>query len=247
MRYKAICAFKGYHYHGWQIQPHQPTIQQCVEKALYTITKSKGNVIGCSRTDARVSALGFVFHFDTDIDIPDDNFVLAFNANLPSDIRILSIRHVDETFHARFDVIKKRYVYTIETGRFDVFAYEYVHQLNRALDLPLMKQASACFLGTHDFTSFNATPLDVIADQTRTIDRLDVIQEGTKIIVIVEAKAFLHHMVRMIVQTLIEVGTHKLQPETIQTILKAKDKRACPFNAPPEGLLLERVWYDNDF
>jgi tRNA pseudouridine38-40 synthase len=243
VRYKVTCAFNGYHYFGWQIQPQQPTIQACVEKALSTIAKSKISVIGCSRTDARVSALGFVFHFDSPIQIPQEGFKQAFNSNLPSDIRVFLVEVVSSDFHARYDVLKKRYLFTIETGAFNVFEYQHVMQYNRPLDVESMQLAANYLVGTHDFTSYNATPLVIAESQVRTIDRLTVLKEDSKIKIIVESKSFLHHMVRMIVQTLIEVGAHRISIEQVERIKQAKDKRACPYNAPAEGLTLERVWY----
>ncbi len=243
MRYKATCTFNGYHYFGWQIQPQQSTIQSSIEQALRKITKSRISVVGCSRTDARVSALDFVFHFDADVKIPVESFVQAFNANLPDDIRVHMIEEVSDDFHARYGVLRKRYTYSIETGPFNVFEYHHTMQYNRPLDVELMQLSANYLVGTYDFTSYNATPLSVSDNQIRTIDRLTVVKEGTKVKIIVESKSFLHHMVRMITQTLIEVGAHRIAVEQVEKIRDAKDKKACRFNAPAQGLCLERIWY----
>lgn len=243
MRYKVVCSFLGYNYIGWQIQPQGRTIQATINKACSIITKTPTTVIGCSRTDAKVSAKEYVFHFDTTINVPGNNLVRAFNAVLPDDIRVIKVSQVDDDFHARFGVNMKQYKYSIETGPYNVFEYQHVHQLNRPLDIDKMKEAATIFVGIHDFTSFNVSRLSTIPNQIRKIDAFTVEQEGTKVILTVEGKSFLQHMIRMMAQTLIEVGLSRICYDDVALMLEAKNKTACRYNALAEGLSLERVWY----
>lgn len=245
MRYKVVCYFLGYHYLGWQIQPKGRTIQATMNRACSIITKTPTKAIGCSRTDSKVSAKAYVFHFDSTIDVPGNKLVNAFNSVLPDDIRVSEVTQVDEEFHARYGVKKKEYVYTIETGPYNVFEYQHVLQLNRKLDVDKMIQAATIFVGIHDFTSFNVSRLSTIPNQIRKIDKFSVTQEGTKVVLRVEGRSFLQHMVRMIAQTLIEVGLSRIDYDEVLWMLEAKNKTACRFNALAEGLTLERVWYND--
>lgn len=244
MRYKVECNFLGYHFLGWQIQPQGRTIQATINQACSIICKTPIKAVGCSRTDAKVSAEAYVFHFDGPIDVPGNKLVHAFNAILPEDIRVSKVDQVDEEFHARYHVKKKRYKYTIETGAYNVFEYQHVLQLNRLLDVQKMQQAATLFVGVHDFTSFNVSRLSIIPNQVRKIDAFFVTQEKSKVIIYVEGRSFLQHMIRMMVQTLIEVGLLRIDYDEVVSMLEAKNKTACRFNALAQGLTLERVWYN---
>ncbi len=244
MRYVVVCAFLGYHYHGWQIQKDVITIQGIFQDILSIIFKTPIKVIGCSRTDHKVSAEHFVFHFDGETTIPLENLKLIINNHLPSDIVVHELHEADVGFHARKDAKAKTYRYTLEMGPYNVFEKEYVYQLNQSLDIDLMKAGLTTFVGTHDFTSFNATPLSVIENQVRTIMHVDIKQVDTKVVIHIKGDGFLHHMVRMIVGSLIEVGQGRLSLNELQAILDVKTKGACRYNAPAEGLVLERVYYE---
>jgi len=244
MRYKVVCQFKGYHYAGWQIQTEAYTLQQAIQETLYKITKSSITIVGCSRTDAKVSANDFVFHFDSPIEIEPDSYKLALNRTLPKDIHVKHMEIVDESFHARFNSKLKVYRYTIEMGEYNIFEHEYIYQLNQPLDLELCKQTLDIFVGTHDFTSFNTTPLNVQKNQVRTITFASLQQIDSKVIIEIQGNGFLHHMVRMIVQTIIEVGKHRISVVDVKAMLEAKSKEVCRYKAPAEGLCLERVDYE---
>lgn len=244
MRYKVICQFKGYHYAGWQIQKNVPTIQKIFQDILSKITKSSILAVGCSRTDAKVSAKDFVFHFDSPIELDPKDFLAAMNCMLPNDIHVVSVEQVDESFHARFNSKAKVYRYTLDMGEYNVLEHEFVYQLNQPLDIELCKQALEIFVGTHDFSSFNTTPLDVKSNQIRTITAASLQQVDTKVIILVHGNGFLHHMVRMIVQTIIEVGRHRISIDDVTMMLEAKSKQVCRYKAPAEGLSLERVSYE---
>lgn len=243
MRYKVVCRFKGYHYAGWQIQKEAPTIQRVIQDTLFKITKSSIAIVGCSRTDAKVSAKDFVFHFDSLIEIEPESYRIALNRTLPDDIHALDVEIVDSSFHARHNSKSKVYSYTIEMGEYNVFEHEFVYQLNQSLDIELCKQALEIFVGTHDFSSFNTTPLHVTKNQIRIITFASLQQVGSKVIIEVHGNGFLHHMVRMIVQTIIEVGLHRINIKDVKAMLDAKSKQVCRYKAPAEGLCLERVSY----
>ncbi len=244
MRYKVVCKFKGYHYAGWQIQKNSSTIQQVIQSALSKITKSSISIVGCSRTDAKVSAKDFVFHFDSPIEIEPEIFRTAMNRTFPDDIHALQVEVVDSSFHARHNSKSKVYSYTIEMGEYNVFEHEFVHQLNQSLDIELCKQALDVFVGTHDFSSFNSTPLHVTKNQVRIITFASFQHIGSKVVIEIHGNGFLHHMVRMIVQSIIEVGLHRIGLDDVKTMLEAKSKQVCQFKAPAEGLCLERVSYE---
>jgi len=245
MRIKATCSFKGWHYAGWQIQPHAISVQEIIQQTLKSITKSSVAVIGCSRTDAKVSAEDFVFHFDITMAIPLTNLKKVLNDRLPKDIYIYDLEVVDKSFHARRDSKAKLYRYTIETGAYNVFENEYVYQFNKPIDIRMSQQVLDIFVGTHDFTSFNTTPLSVVSNQVRTITFAKIQQVGSKAIVHVQGNGFLHHMVRMIVQTMIEVNKGNITVDDVSRMLQAKDKNVCRYKADAQGLTLERVYYES--
>ncbi len=246
IRFKVTVAYRGSQYSGWQRQGNAHSIQATLEKALHKIHKAPVEIFGSGRTDRKVSALGQVFHFDTHLTMTPNQVKEALNSSLPCDISIVDVIEVNADFHARYHVIKKRYDYVIECGPYNVFEYDSVYQLNRSLDIDKMKEASLLFLGTHDFTSFNATPLSVKKNQQRTIERLDIVIENTKVRLIFEGKGFLRYMIRYISQVLIEVGLHRYTIEDVIRIMDAKSKDACKVNAPAEGLILVKVWYSDE-
>ena len=247
MRFKVVVAYNGNNYHGWQSQSKKGTVQETIENALLKITKIKTPIISSGRTDAKVHAFGQVFHFDSDIVMAStDNWVLAFNSNLPHDINVRSVTQVTDQFHARFSAIKKRYDYLIEMGPYNVLEYPFVYQHNKALDIEKMIECSQLFVGTHDFSAFNATPLTQIPNQIRTISRFDFEVKESKVRIIVEGTGFLHHMVLMLVQPIIEVGANRLSIDEVKGFLLSKDKRASRYKAQAQGLILQKVWYPDE-
>ncbi len=244
MRYKVTVAYNGANFVGWQRQIKGRSIQKTIEDVISVIEKRPVEITGAGRTDSKVSAVGQVFHFDSQLNIAEEQWQKALNDLLPEDIYIKDIRAVSDDFHARFSVTSKRYDYCVQTGEYDVFSYPYVYQLNKPLDLDKMRECSQLFIGEHDFTSFNATPIETISYQVRTIQRLDIVDEGEKVRLIFEGKGFLRYMVRMITQVLIEVGLNRLQISDVSRMFELNHKEACKLNAPPQGLTLIEVRYD---
>lgn len=239
-----IVAYDGSNYFGWQSQKDVVNIQDTIEEALMMIHKKEVRITGSGRTDRGVHAKGQVFHFDSDLNISEENWVRAMNANLPRDIRILKVEQVPEEFHARYDVVKKQYDYYLNTGSYDLFSRDYVTQLCTPLDLDRMNQAKKIFLGTHDFASFSANSFAEMEDQVRTIEKIDIEKEKDVIHFTFVGDGFMRYMVRMLVGALVEVGKGKMSIEELKGILEARDKNASRFKADSEGLYLSQVIYE---
>ncbi len=243
MRFRGIVSYNGTKYAGWQIQPSFHTVQHVIQKILSTMHQRSIVIYGSGRTDAGVHAIGQVFHFDSDMNLDGEGWMRALNAQLPNDIRIRNVEATTPDFHARYSAIGKRYDYLVNTGLYDPFRYNLIHQVNQPLDLPLMREAASLLVGTHDFTSFCANTIDETPNQIRELRRLEIAEKGETIRFVLEGDGFLRYMVRMLVGNLLEVGLHKMNVESLKDILYAKDKLATSKIAPPCGLYLVRVYY----
>lgn len=246
MRYKLVIAYEGTKYHGWQIQLNGTSIQDLIEKALDTILQEKVKLTGAGRTDAGVHALGQVAHFDTTKPITPTRMWGSLNGLLPRDIRVLSVDPVPDDFHAQYSALSKTYRYHICTERvLSPFLLNRVWHITYPLDRQLLLEATTYAIGTHDFTSFaNEAHTGVAAyDSERTIQRIDLIPEDRGIALEFQADGFLYKMVRNLVGTFVECGSHKKKPSDIPAILKAKDRRQAGLAAPAQGLFLVAVHY----
>ena len=244
-RFKVVVAYDGSQYHGWQTQRKGHSIQEQIELVLKTILKSDCEVFASGRTDAKVHALGQVFHFDSSIAMEANAYVKAMNALLPKDIRIQSVEEVEENFHARFDAISKRYDYYLSSDANNPFIQNFMGIEKKQLDVEAMQKCASVFLGTHDFTTFTSTKIHPEKSRVKTITRAEILQEGNVLHFILEGDGFLRYMVRMIVATLIEVGKHTLNAQEVATMITQKDKHLCRFKADPQGLYLVSVKYNN--
>ncbi len=244
-RYKCTVSYIGANYCGWQSQRKGNSIQEQIESALYKITKQKITIFAAGRTDAKVNAKGQVFHFDCDINMNPYNWKKAVNNFLPSDIRINKVEEVDEHFHARYCALSKRYDYRIHLGEYDVFTKDQAYQCPYSLDVEKMKIASKYFIGTHDFTSFNANPLSLTPDQVRTIYSIDFVMNQDELTISFFGRGFLRYMVRMMSAALIDVGRGKMEPIQVHEMLEEKSKDVKRKNAPAEGLTLMEIAYFN--
>lgn len=241
MRYKCIVSYDGSNFSGWQRQNNKRSVQQTIEEGLKRITCQDIKIYSSGRTDALVHAKGQVFHFDTDKTFID--FKKALNSQMPKDIHIISIEQVEDTFHSRFSAFYKHYDYLINDGEYNPLLADYCCQINKKLDIALMKKFSKIFIGEHDFTSFNATKKSETEDQVRTIYRIDIKRENDIVKISFYGSGFLRYMVRIMSQCLIEASLGNITEKQLQDMLSAKNKQACPFNGQPQGLYLMEVFY----
>lgn len=246
MIYKLTIAYKGTHYHGWQLQPNGISIQEEIEKALAIILRASVRLVGAGRTDAGVHALGQVAHFHADKSFDLDRLHGSLNGLLPKDIRILSVELAPEGFHSQHSALSKVYRYHIFSCKvLNPFIRDCVWHIPYSLDLERLKSAASLFIGTHDFTSFaNEAHSGVAAhDPVRTVERIVLMPEAGGFAVEFEADGFLYKMVRNMVGMLIDCAAGKRSPEDVPAILGAKDRRQASLAAPPQGLFLVSVRY----
>jgi len=241
---KLTIEYDGTGYHGWQIQPNTPTIQGVLEEKIGVITGEHVALIASGRTDAGVHALGQVANFKTGSRISLQGLKRGLNSLLPNDIAVRRVEAVREDFHARFSAKSKLYEYRVSNS--SVLApmeRDFSWHVPQRLDLEKMRVAARLLLGTHDFSSFRAAQSDNL-NPVRTLMALEIRRNRKRIFSFrVRADAFLKHMVRNIVGTLMEVGRGKIAPESVTEILEAKDRTRAGTTAPPNGLFLVEVEY----
>lgn len=238
--------YDGRNYHGWQVQENGITVQEDFQKALYQVTGERPDIKGCSRTDSGVHANMFCISFRTDHSIPAGRLPHALNRFLPDTIAAFDAREVPHDFHARYSCKGKEYVYKIHNAEFrDPFLEGYALHYWQRLDDKLMSQAAVHFLGTHDFTSFCTVDHSRRkGDFHRTVQNISVDRAGDIVTVTVQADGFLYNMVRIIVGTLLYTAQGKISPDDIPAIIASLDRSKAGPTAPPQGLYLNRVFYD---
>lgn len=244
MRYKCTVCYDGSQFHGFQTQSDLRTVQIEIEAALEIIHKRKVNIFACSRTDAGVHAYGQIFHFDSEIEMPEWNMQNAINSRLPNDIYIRKVEIVSTDFHARYQVSKKEYHYLIDVGEYNPLKRNYrYYPKYRKTDIDKMIDASKVFIGVHDFKSF--TKNHEIENTVREIYDIEFIREETLVTIKFIGNGFLHNMIRIIVAMLLEVGWGHLTKEDLEYILEQKDRKLAPKLAPANGLYLYKIYYNN--
>lgn len=240
---KLVIEYDGTNYSGWQNQENAITVQGMLEDAINKVTKEEVRLLGSGRTDSGVHALGQVANFFTTSTIPGDKFKFVLNNVLPEDIAIIESEEVDLKFHSRFDATGKRYKYKIYNGKMPRPIFRnYTSHYKHKLDLEKMIEASKYFLGTHDFKSFMGSGA-VVNSTIRTIYEIRIEKIDDFIDITVEGDSFLRYMVRIIVGTLIKVGSKQFQVDDIPQIINARDRNCAGKTAPPQGLYLEEVYY----
>jgi len=245
-RVKLTVAYDGTNYHGWQIQPNGRTIEGELNLHLSDLLQEEIRVIGASRTDAGVHALGNVAVFDTQARIPAEKISYALNTRLPADIRIQESREAAPDFHPRFCETVKTYEYRILNRRFPdpvkrLYSFFYYYPL----DVEKMKEAAGYLVGEHDFRAF-CTMKPEMENTVRRIYSLDVRKEGDEILCRVTGNGFLYNMVRIIAGTLIRAGGGFFPPEYMKTILESRNRELAGETARPEGLTLVEIRYPEE-
>jgi tRNA pseudouridine38-40 synthase len=243
-RYRLLIEYDGTGMAGWQRQAGLPTIQASLEEAISRIVQQSVLVQGAGRTDAGVHALGQVAHVDLPKQYSAYNLIKGCNFYLrPLPIRVLDAVEVDCHFHARFSAKARAYRYRI-LNRLAPSALEQwrMWHINQIIDHELMQEAASYLVGLHDFSSLRAKACQA-SSPLKTVSSCQLVRLGDEIQLHIEAPSFLHHMVRNIVGTLVQVGLRRWDPSYIQTILAAKDRSYAGPTAPAHGLYFLWVHY----
>jgi tRNA pseudouridine38-40 synthase len=237
--------YDGTDFHGWQIQSNLPTIQGTLTEAICFITGERVHVTASGRTDAGAHALAQVCNFPTESTIPASNLQKALNSVLCPAIRVMTIEQVPENFHSRYQARIKHYRYRLlQEGWCSPFDYRYVHHYPRPLDLETMSRAAERVVGSHDFSAFCDSDSEVESKVREVVSSFFVFDTRRNLIEYnICANGFLHHMVRNIVGTFLEVGKGSLGVETIKTILESRNRSNAGPTAPAKGLFLVSVSY----
>jgi len=240
---KLTLAYDGTDFHGWQVQPHLRTVQGELQQVLQKLFNHEVEVAGSGRTDAGVHAQGQVANVGT-IRTMDTGAVLrGANALLPPDVRVLQVEDARTEFHARRSARSKTYEYHVWRDPIvSPFRCRYVYAFRYPLCEETLDRGAACFLGTHDFTSFCATATEV-EDRTRTIYEACWDRSGKEWVFRIRGNGFLQYMVRTIAGTLLEMGQGRLSPEQVPGIFAARDRRLAGPSLPAHGLHLLSVDY----
>lgn len=242
-RVRMIISYDGTAYCGWQIQNNGITVEEIINRELTNLLGEEIAVIGASRTDSGVHALGNVAVFDTETKIPLEKISFALNQRLPEDIRIQKSEEVDANFHPRYCDSIKTYEYKILNRKFpDPLNRLYTHFVYMPLDVDKMKAAAAYLVGEHDFASFCSSKSQV-KTTVRTVYTLEVSKMDDIIKIRISGNGFLYNMVRIIVGTLLKVGLGVYPPEHVEEILEAKDRNCAGPKAPARGLTLIGISY----
>ncbi|MGI5868050.1 MAG: tRNA pseudouridine(38-40) synthase TruA [Kiritimatiellia bacterium] len=248
MRYRILIAYDGTDFHGWQIQPGFRTVQQELGEALAPLSHDGQpvKVHGSGRTDAGVHADGQVAHFDLERVMAPHQLRRAINGRLPNrDVRVLAAEPVADDFDARRWAVGKEY-------RYRIWNAEVLHPLRRRdcahvikpIDLEAMRAGAGRFVGEHDFAAFTVNPSREIESTVREVFGIEVVQDGELIELRVSGNGFLYKMVRSIAGFLVAVGTSRESPSAVTDVMDSRIRTARVESAPPQGLVLWRVWYE---
>lgn len=243
-RMKLTVAYDGTDYCGWQVQPNGITVEEVLNREIGGLTGEEIRVIGASRTDSGVHALGNVAVFDTESRIPPERFSYALNQRMPEDIVIVKSEEVPLDWHPRYqEVITKTYEYHIYNGTVpNPLKRRTAAFVSFPLDVERMREGADFLMGEHDFASFCNVRTNT-SDTVRTIYRIQIDREKDEIVLRITGNGFLYNMVRIIAGTLICVGRGFYEPEKVREILEAGKRTEAGVTAPPQGLVLTKIQY----
>ncbi len=243
MRIAVGISYEGSPFEGWQSQPSGNTVQDCVERALQAVAGVPVRIAGAGRTDTGVHAVGQVAHFDCDVERPDSAWVRGGNSHLPPEIAIQWATPVDQQFHARFSALARSYRYVLYNHAVrPALASRHAGWFHLPLDLDAMRSGLAHLTGRHDFTSFRSSQCQA-ASPIRTIEQATISSMGPYVFFDMTADAFLHHMVRNIVGTLIYVGKGRFPADWVGELVETRDRSKAAPTISPAGLYLRAVRY----
>lgn len=242
MRYFLKFAYKGTHYHGWQVQPNDVSVQSVMTEKISMVLRSPVELVGAGRTDAGVHARCMYAHFDIDKEIIDPPLIVnKLNALLPPDIAIYDLYRVDDDMHARFSAKYRTYRYYVSTRK-SPFNHEFAARFTFPLDVEKMNEAAGKLLEYTDFTSFSKLHTDAKTNDC-DVSFAQWEKHDDCLVFTITANRFLRNMVRAVVGTLVEVGKGKLTVEQFCEIIEKKDRCAAGMSVPAQGLFLEDVGY----
>ncbi len=245
--FRVTIAYDGSAYHGWQRQDNAVTVQEVFEKALKGLTGQDITVQGCSRTDTGVHAREYVLSFSLDSTISCRGIMFGMNSRLPDDIAVLKCEEASADFHARYCCKGKEYEYIIHNSQVkNPFYRNTALRCWYPIDEKKLDRAAKHFVGTHDFKAMCSTACTK-ENTVRTIYRFDVRREGDLVIFTVSGNGFLYNMVRIMVGTLLFVNEGKIAEEQIPGIISSLDRKRAGKTVPPQGLYLNKVYYDEGF
>ena len=243
---KLTIEFDGTCFGGWQSQKNARAVQDVVNAAIHKLTGEMIDVMGSSRTDSGVHALGLIANFRTESSIPPDKFAYALNTVLPEDVVIRKSEEANVDFHARYGAKRKKYRYLILNSTYPSAIMRYrAYHVDKRLNFGAMQEAVPYFLGTHDFSAFRASGSKIRSSERiimeTSLDKREDILEFE-----ITGNGFLYNMVRIIAGTLVDVGMGRIAPYDIPSIIESKDRRKAGITAPAHGLYLVEVFYSND-
>ena len=245
--YKIEIAYDGSKYQGWQQlggEHRKNTIQGILADVLSDFCKESVNLIGASRTDAKVHAKGQVANFHTNRKLQKED-ILSFNQSLPPDIQVLSLKKVPKEFHSRYSALGKQYQYQIYCkDKPTPFLRHQCLFLEGELDISAMREASKVLIGKYDFAGF-ASQMNDKRSTVKTITEIEITKQENLIIITYEGEGFLYHMLRIITGTLIEIGLHKRTLESLKEIIRTGNRSLAGPTVEGKGLCLTKIYYKN--
>lgn len=241
---KMILEYDGSRYKGWQKQTEDVnTVQGKLENVINKMVGEDVQLVGCGRTDAGVHALNYTANFHTNSNMNTKDMLTYLNEYLSEDIAVKSVKDASERFHSRYNIISKTYLYKINNSiEKNVFERRYIHTIKEKLDIEQMKLCSSVLIGNHDFQSFT-TLKSKTKSTVRTINYINIIEEGNLIEIEINGNGFLWNMVRIILGTLIDSGKGNLNKIDVENILNAKKRADAGPMVPAKALFLKNVFY----
>lgn len=238
--------YDGHDFEGWQTQPHGRTVQDHLSKSIEAIAKEPVVLVCAGRTDTGVHARQQVVHFDTHAERPLSAWVKGVNKTLPASVSVLGAKIVDNAFHARFSAISRTYRYYFYSAPVRNPFKPFMTWVHHPLDLDAMRLASQCLVGTHDFSAFRASQCQANSP-VRTLHAIDLIEQADHCYFEIHGNAFLHHMVRNLMGSLMEVGLQRQSAFWLKSVLESKNRSIAAKTYPAQGLSLWHIEYPEQY
>lgn len=239
-------SYDGHDFEGWQTQPHGRTVQDLVGKAIEAIAHEPVSLVCAGRTDTGVHARQQVVHFDSSVERPLTAWVKGVNNGLPPSVSVQGAKLVDSTFHARFSAISRTYRYHFYSSPVRDPFKRFMTWVHYPLDLQAMRSASQCLLGTHDFSAFRASQCQA-ASPVRTLHAMNLVEAPDHCFFEIRGNAFLHHMVRNLMGSLMEVGLGRQPSSWLKQVLESKNRSLAAKTYPAQGLSLWDIEYPEQY